>query len=632
MQVSQAMLERKPGQGAAPRARGRGTGRAGWRLALALLLAGMLAAIGPARALPYEVHVAGSGDDALDRAISSVSTLVRLSRDGAADGFSLVARAREDAERLEDAARSLGFYGATVDVHLAGRPAHDPGLAAALEAGDPAARVPVDITVAAGPAYRVRRIAIDGLPTGSAARPRLEAGQQARAADILAAEDDLREALRAEGHAFARIARRELLVDHDARAMDVAFVAEPGPRVAFGAISLGGLGRADPGFVRRRLGVAEGEEFDPRRLAAGRDALAQTGVFSSVRVRAAELADASGRVPVHVDVVERPPRSIAFGAAWSTDEGGMLNARWQHRNLLGGGEQLRLSAELSHLFVNSVEDFAGRVDAQLRLPDLLAPGLSLRLDAGAVRERLDAYDRDAMFAGAAVERRISRELVASLGGLVERSHVVQGDDERFYTLVSMPGTLEWDSSDDRLEPTRGWRLGGTLAPAKSFTDTQGGFASARGSARTYLDLGGTGGRSVLALRAGAGSILAGNRGDVPADRRFYAGGGGSVRGHAYQSIGPHDSRGQPEGGLSLLEGSVELRQRFGGNWGAALFADGGGAAATRTLGSADLRMGVGGGVRYYTPIGAIRLDLGLPIRPDANASRYAVYVGIGQAF
>ena len=340
----------------------------------------------------------------------------------------------------------------------------------------------------------------------------------------------------------------------------------------------------------------------------------------------------AGGKPVHVDVVERPPRSIAFGAAWSTDEGGMLNARWQHRNLLGGGEQLRLSAELSHLFVNSVEDFAGRVDAQLRLPDLLAPGLSLRLDAGAVRERLDAYDRDAMFAGAAVERRISRELVASLGGLVERSHVVQGDDERFYTLVSMPGTLEWDSSDDRLEPTRGWRLGGTLAPAKSFTDTQGGFASARGSARTYLDLGGTGGRSVLALRAGAGSILAGNRGDVPADRRFYAGGGGSVRGHAYQSIGPHDSRGQPEGGLSLLEGSVELRQRFGGNWGAALFADGGGAAATRTLGSADLRMGVGGGVRYYTPIGAIRLDLGLPIRPEPGASHFALYVGIGQAF
>ncbi|MFZ9635045.1 MAG: hypothetical protein ACO3EK_14565, partial [Alphaproteobacteria bacterium] len=80
------MLERKPGQGAAPRARGRGPRRAGWRRARALLLAGMLAATGPARALPYEVHVAGRGADALDRAISSVSTLVRLSRDGAADG------------------------------------------------------------------------------------------------------------------------------------------------------------------------------------------------------------------------------------------------------------------------------------------------------------------------------------------------------------------------------------------------------------------------------------------------------------------------------------------------------------------------------------------------------------------
>lgn len=606
--------------------------RAWRRVACGGLLAAWLAAAAPAQALPYEVHVADSGDAALDRAIASVSSLVRLAGEEAGDGFALVARAREDAERLEDAARSLGFYGASVDIHLSGRPAHDAGLAAAIEAGAPAARIPVDITVAAGPAYRIRRIAVDGLPAGSVARPRLEPGQQARAADILAAEDALREALRAEGHAFARIARRDLLVDHDARAMDVAFLAEPGPRVALGAISLGGLDRADEGFVRRVLGVAEGEGFDPGRLAAGRDALARTGVFSSVRVRVAETADAGGRVPVHVDVVERPPRSIAFGAAWSTDEGGTLNARWQHRNLLGGGEQLRLSAELSRLLVNSVEDFAGRVDAQLRLPDLLAPGLSLRLDAGAVRERLDAYDRDAAFAGAAVEKQLARGMTAGLGGLVERSHVVQGDDERFYTLVSLPGTLEWDTSDDKLEPTRGWRLGGTLSPAKSFTEGQGGFLSARGSARAYVDVGGGGGRSVLALRAAAGSILAGAREDVPADRRFYAGGGGSVRGHAFQSIGPHDSRGQPEGGLSLVEGAVELRQRLGEAWGAALFVDGGGAAATRTLGSADLRVGAGGGVRYYTPIGAIRLDLGLPLRPDAQSGRYAIYVGIGQAF
>ncbi|MFM8679952.1 MAG: hypothetical protein ACKOGH_10135, partial [Alphaproteobacteria bacterium] len=136
MQVSRAMRERS-------QARGRADGAArGWirGAVLGLLLAGLVPAAGPVRALPYEVHVAGSGDDGLDRAMSSVSTLVRLSRDGAADGFSLVARAREDAERLEDAARSLGFYGATVDVHLAGRPAHDAGLAAALEAGDPAAR------------------------------------------------------------------------------------------------------------------------------------------------------------------------------------------------------------------------------------------------------------------------------------------------------------------------------------------------------------------------------------------------------------------------------------------------------------------------------------------------------------
>jgi translocation and assembly module TamA len=599
-------------------------------LASALLAIALSAA--PACALDYEVHHAPSGAAEFDAALPRISALMRLADAAVPDGFSLVARAREDAERLEDAARSLGFHGAVVDIHLDGMPVDDPDLPAALDDAAAVRRIPVDITVVAGPAYRLRRVGIEGLPPDVSARPPLRPGDVARARDILDAEAALRETLRDGGHAFARIERQALLVDHAARAVDVDFVATPGPRLALGTISLGGLADVGEDFARRRLGLTPGTVFDPRRIEAARANLARTGLFAGVRAREAAAPDAEGRIPVAFDVTERPPRSLSVGAAYSTDEGAMLSLRWLHRNLAGGGEQLRLAAELSRLLVEAVDDPTGRIDAQLRLPDTLADDVTLRLDAGALRERLDAYDREAVFAGAAGEMPLGAGLGASFGLSLERAQIADGAGTRHYTLLATPLTLELDSSDDRLEPTRGWRLGAHLAPTRNLVDTGAGFLTLRGAVRTYLDLGSETGRSVLALRATAGTILASARDDVPADRRFYAGGGGSVRGYAYQSIGPRDARGEPGGGLSLVEAAAELRQRFGQDWGAVLFVDAGGAAATRRPPAEALRAGFGGGLRYYTPIGAIRADIGVPLRADDGTGRFAVYIGIGQAF
>jgi translocation and assembly module TamA len=595
-------------------------------LMLALCLVGM------ARAVPYEVNVAPSGASEIDAVVPRLSTLARLAADTAPDGFALVARARSDAERLEDAVRSLGFYGATIDIRIAGRPLQDPGLVDDLDAADPQRKVAVDITIAAGERYRLRRVAVQGLPPQTAITPALETGAAARAADVLDAEAQLEAELRNRGHAFARIARREVLVDHDARAMDVVYFAEPGPVSSFGTFTFEGLARVEEPYARRRLGDLEGRQFDPRALDRARRRLVGTGLFTTVRTRVAAQPDASGRVPVAIDVVERPPRSIGFGAAYSTDEGASVNLRWTHRNLFGAGEQLRLSAELSRLLQNGLADAAGRADAQFRKPDFLIPDLTLRFDTGAIRERPERYDRDAVFAHVALERRLFENIIGRFGLLLERSHITQDDVTRDYTLLALPGALEWDSTDDRLEPTRGWRAELGVTPTLPLSEQGAGYWALHTSARLYLDLGTEPGRTVLALRGGVGSILAANRTDVPADRRFYAGGGGSVRGYAFQSIGPRGANNEPDGGLSLVETSVELRQRFGESWGAAVFVDAGGAAATRTLGSADLRVGVGGGLRYYTRIGVIRFDVGVPLRVDAETGRFQIYVGIGQAF
>jgi translocation and assembly module TamA len=598
----------------------------------AMLLACLAAVAAPATALTYEVHAEASGAAELDDALPQISALIRLAREEVPDGFALVARARDDAERLEDAARSLGFHAAAIDVHIDGLPLDDAALTGRLDAAEGARAIPVDISIAPGPAYRLRRIAVEGLSGADGPRPPLAPGAAARARDIVAAGVALRVALREAGHAFARVEIGDLLVDHAARAVDVAFVADPGPRLALGTVSLGGLASVDEDFARRRMALERGAPYDPRRIAAARDALSGTGLFASVAAREGLAADAEGRLPVAFDVVERPARSFSAGAGYATDEGATLALRWLHRNLFGGGEQLRLSAEASRLLLEAVSDPTGRLDAQLRIPDGLARGYALRLDIGAVRERLDAYDREAVFAGAAAETSLAAGPLLGFGLFAERSHVVQGDTANDYTLLSTPATLDWDTRDNHLEPTRGWRLDARIAPTRDLAETHAGFLALRGGARRYLDLGEEPGRSVLALRVAAGSILAADRIDVPADRRLYAGGGGSVRGYAYQSIGPRDARGEAAGGLSLAEVTAELRQRFGAAWGAALFVDAGGAAASRTLVSADLRVGVGGGIRYYTPIGPIRVDLGVPLRSDDATGRFGVYIGIGQAF
>jgi translocation and assembly module TamA len=187
----------------------------------------------------------------------------------------------------------------------------------------------------------------------------------------------------------------------------------------------------------------------------------------------------------------------------------------------------------------------------------------------------------------------------------------------------------YDSTRSLLDPRSGIRLDMTVTPFAELAEG-GGFVRAIGVARTYFDLAGEGG-TVLALRAALGSLI-GADGAVPLDKRFYAGGGGSVRGYGYQTIGPRDAQGRPDGGSSLVEGSIELRQRVSGNFGLVAFLDAGTVAESGTPDFSDVRFGAGLGLRYATAIGPLRLDVGLPLSRRQGDEGYGIYVGLGQAF
>ena len=218
-------------------------------------------------------------------------------------------------------------------------------------------------------------------------------------------------------------------------------------------------------------------------------------------------------------------------------------------------------------------------------------------------------------------------------GLAYRYASIEEQDEpdQTYGLLSVPAKLDWDFSNDLLDPTRGGRLHLMTAPTWDTLGVGRSFLKSRLDHSRYLPITDN---LVLALRGALGSIVGTGRDDLPADERFYAGGGGSVRGIAYQTAGELDDDDDPLGGASLIELSAELRYRFTENLGAVLFIDGG-AAFDNAYPDFDepLRWGVGPGLRYFTPIGPLRLDIGVPLNArDGVDDAFQFYISIGQAF
>lgn len=610
--------------------------------------------------LTYAVSINALGDSVLDRAVEESSMLERLREEGSLGAFGLIARAETDVDRIDRVLRSFGYYDAVIAVRIAGLDLDDPALLPRLERHLPGTELQVQVQIDAGPLYRLGTVRLDG-PVTPAARAAfsLRSGEPATAPEVLAAGATVLEALREDGFPFALVPAPEAIVDHRTRTMTVVYRAEPGERLPIGEIEIIGLERLRERYVRRRLGLQPGEPYSPSRLEAARRALVASEALASARLITASAADASGRVPLRLEVVERPLRVLRVVGAYSSDEGGSLSAAWTHRNLFGGAERLTLGAELSQISAGPLGDINDSASAALRIPDLWRRDLDLQLKLGAVSERLDAYDRDALTASAQLEQRLSPRARVSAGLGFEHATISQDGPSEDIDLLSLPMTLDWDASDDPLDPRRGWRLAAQVTPAPLVEAERGAgdpFVRAQFRASAYLDLSGRGmhpleavadadepvatgpspapliGRRVLAARLVIGRILGASASAVPPDWRFYAGGGGSVRGYPFQSIGPRTANGSPAGGDALLEGSLELRQRIGARWGIAGFVDVGDASADGFRGFGNLAIGVGLGARFHTPVGPVRADLATPLTIADDDPPVQLYIGIGQAF
>lgn len=547
--------------------------------------------------------------------------------DPPANRFQARRRARAAAEDAMAVLRSEGYYGAQIEDDVEG------------EAPPEAV-----IRVTPGERFLISSPEVDwiapepdpGTRADAELTLQLEPGEPGRAADVLAAEGRVVARLSELGYPDATAGQRRVIVDHAAFTLQPTFRIVAGRPVRLDGVLLETSGRTNRAWVEDLAPWTPGDRYAPEVVAELERRLLETTVYDSVAVALAPLdqTTADGLRPVVVSLSDQPRRVLEAGAGYSTSEGAGVDAVWTWRNRLGRADTLRFDFRLAEI--------DSRIGAELSLPHWTRPGRTLVLGAYAIDEDTRAYDRRVAGLRAAVRQRIRETSWISVGAAVEGGQYGELDVgdlllpltpiERNLAILTLTTAAYLDFSDDPLDPNRGWRLSADIQPTAVTGDASVAFVRATAQASVYVPLE-DGGRTVAAGRVRLGAIAGASGNDLPADRRFYSGGGGSVRGFDYQGVGPQFEDGTPVGGSSLFEASLELRRRrIWRDFGGVVFLDVGSVGTDAMPDFTDLRYSIGAGVRYQLPFGPIRVDFAVPLDRRDTDPDFQVYISIGQAF
>jgi translocation and assembly module TamA len=580
--------------------------------------------------LDYAVTLdTGDSDSELAADLRAASTLIADEDKPVSGSLGLLAKARGEREQLVAALYEAARYDGTIDIRIAGRSLDEIPPDAEFSQTGP---VPVTVRVTPGQVFRLGAIDVRGDAGGiMPARFGLIPGAPAGSRAILKAEADIVRALRDEGRPLASIADRDIVADSRTGTVDVTLVLDAGPVAPFGDTRVQGTQEVDRGFTAYMTGIRPGRPYSPKELEEARERLSNLEVFDSISVRQADALDPDGSIPVDVVVSERKHRYFGVGATVSNTDGAGIEGYWGHRNLFGQAEKLRVQGSISRI---GAADDIGKLDYNAALlfekPGVIGPASKFTSNLRTTFEHPDAFDRFSVKGGVGLSYDLSKTQTVSGEVALDYSKIDDAFGSNRYLIASVPLQYAFDNRDDRLDPKAGFRLLALGEPAHDFLNGAT-FVKFRGEASAYKAVD-EAGRLVVAGRVAGGTIAGADLASIPADRRFYSGGGGSVRGYGYQGIGPVDAAGKPTGGLSFVETSAELRIRVTETFGIVPFIDGGAVSTSRTPDFSDMRFGAGVGVRYLTPFGPLRVDVGVPLDRRPGDPSFGVYAGIGQSF
>lgn len=586
-----------------------------------------LAAVQPVGALETLDFAVAGGDEDLESAVRGASLLLAQRADGQTDPQDLFAAARADYARILGALYAEGHYSAVIRILIDGREA------AAIAPLDAPGRIStIAVMVDPGPRFAFSSTRIAPLARGTELPEEFAPGEPARAGVVEEAVGEAVLRWREAGHAKVAPGRQDLLANHASATLSADVALIPGPALRFGPVTVQGAERMEVRRILKIAGLRYGERFSQTELDRAANRLRRSGVFSSVTLAEGATVLQGGLLPIEITVAEEKLRRYSIGAELATEDGLSLTGYWLHRNLLGGAERLRIDGAITN-----IGSGASGVDYDLGItidrPATLTADTtaSLSFDIGHLDE-VDYYADHAEL-GLGFTQYFSESLTLKAGIAYEYTEGHDpGGSFRFRNL-SLPLQATWDRRDSKTDARRGFFLDATAKPFHGFGTTGSGVRLTF-DARGYRSFG-EGDRVTLALRLQGGAIHGSPLLDIPRDDLFFSGGGGTVRGHPYRSLGVPVLRSGTDfliGGTHMLAGSVELRTRLGERLGLVGFYDAGRVDVGGFFDDmGDWHAGAGIGLRYETGFGPIRLDVATPVQGDTGDG-VQIYIGLGQSF
>ncbi len=559
-----------------------------------------------------------------DRALrDAIEVAIGDEKSAAANRVDARRRARQAAGSAEALLRSEGYYDYTITPDIG-------------EGERPQAVVKIDVgprTKLAAPEIRWEGAAPPADVQAEIVKAmNLKAGGAARAADVIAAEGRIVAAAEERGYADAKTADRQVMVEHLDQTMQVVFHVAAGPLVKLDGIKLESKGRTRLPWLLKLVPWNEGQTYKPAVVGELERRLLETQVYDSVTVALAPSPNADGLRPVVVGLADRSRHTFELSAGYSTSEGGDIDLKLLNYNSFGVGDTVTYEARYASLA--NTNDLGSKLGVLFSLPHFGRPGRTLTVEPSLFQNVTNAYTETGGRISGDLTQRYGKTSFVTVGASLTDSRVDDKETGRINIVTGrLLGAFALDRSDSPLDPHSGYRIDARAEPTLIRGDEALLYLKVQTQASYYLPLDKLA-NNVVAVRGRLGSIIGGKIPAVPASDRFFAGGGGSVRGYEFQTVGPHYPDNTPVGGLSLVEGSVELRHRFTQTIGGVVFMDTGSVGNQIQPDFRHTDAAVGIGLRYNLGFAPIRADLAFPLQKVNGASQqpFQIYLSIGQSF
>jgi outer membrane protein assembly complex protein YaeT len=524
----------------------------------------------------------------------------------------------EDLDRVKRLYESRGFYHAEIRYDLATD--EEKGLVTVrihVVEGPPATVAEVDLKVVNNPSFP------EQLP--------LKTGDVFTEEAYQRSEQVLQQFYSDQGYAYVESQRKaEVVLDENSASVE--YNVTPGPLSSFGPTSVKGVSQVDPEIVLRERAYKEGETYSLKKIAETRNRLIALDLFGTVNVAPEKSPEKPPVVPMLIDVTEREPRELRVAVGFGSEDRFRTQMEWRHNNWLGDGRRLSIAAKYSSLEAGGTLTFIQ--------PHLLSPDARGVVVLRHNREDEKTYVLHATRFNPRLEYRFSERLLGYFGYRLEYDRFESvsipttdalGGFERKGWMSGPSLGFAWTTVDNVLDPTRGEIVSFGIDHSGQPWGGTYRFYKLSGEAKKYWNIGW---QTVFAsrLRLGFADPL-GAVENLPLSERFYAGGEKSVRGFGRRRLGPLSADDDPIGGLSLLEGSLELRRPIWQALGGALFVDFGQVSTRRFhVPVRDLEFSAGFGLSYQTPVGPVRVDIGFPFNPPRGDRPFQIHFSVGAYF